>query len=618
MSAPRPLRCFLVVLLFGTMNAPLFAWAQASLAAEDMIDEIPVTIEGSTDRFTVVRDAVQKEQWYYVPPYPRLSERAGADGAREPEFTLVRYQAKDPANPEKLLEGGFLQFAMSLAIPPEAIDQLKAAIAKARNVPAPSIRLAALPFKSATANLYVPKSGELIASEPIGPGIAPTFATQKIAYSIALKKLGSDVYDTLANGPTGLGVGVEFTYTGLTPPVGFTVTVDWDQAYSFYSRQDRLEAGFAVAGYFGAKANVDKQKLVEQLKQNKVIHIDQIDDEGNSAKYLEMVLNRINAEILAAMTPPAAVEEAKAADPGHEKDFLDKLTKSYTGSVGYSVAIKDRKQVKSGKEEFRFTARKLQERKTVAAGFVGIGRYPEELRKRLVTVVPPGPWKSAFFVLPNVGDAKEIGISQVDLEIRLRQDGAIRKTQAVQWKPTTGWIGIESPSAPRSVVAFGLMDLYHADPKLSKVDFQTTARITLKNDVLNVSETIPVDDERAIVTPLSNVKVIHLDATSISWKGLAPDGKVVSANVTVRAGDRAFTTLLKPRMLDAQKVPPAPIAWVVPRSAESVVADVKFRLADGKTVAWPRNGENLAAEQVGSGDLFIELLDSDVPQPPPR
>ncbi len=389
MSAPQPLRCFLVILLFGAMNAPLFAWAQPSLASEDIIDEIPVTIANVTERFTVVRDAVQKDQWYHVPDHLRLSERVGAGGARVPEFTVVRYRSKDPTNPETL-EGGFVQFAMSLAIPPEAIDQLKAAIAKVRNVPAPSIRLAALPFKSATAHLYVPKSGELIASEPIGSGIAPTFATQKIAYSIPLKKLGPNVYDSLVNGRPGLSVVVEFTYPGLTPPVGFQVTVDWDQAYSFYSRQDKLNTSFAVAGYFGAKADVDRQQLVEELEQNRVIQIDQIDDDGNTGKYVEMVLNRLNKELIDSMKPPTTVARLGGTRLD-DKTFLEKLRGNFTGTDGYSVAIKDRRQVKSGKEVFRFNARVLQERKTVAAGFVGIGDYPEEVRRRLVTIVQPAP-----------------------------------------------------------------------------------------------------------------------------------------------------------------------------------------------------------------------------------
>jgi hypothetical protein len=591
--------------------APRAVQAQASLAAEDIIDEIPVKLGTVMDRFTVIRDALQIDQWYYVPSQPRLSERVTTNGVREPEFTLVRYQFKDPADPEKLAEGGFLQFAMTLALPPEALPQLKAAIAARTKARPETIRLAALPFKAATANLYVPRSGLLIASEPVGPGIAPTFSTQKMAYAISLSKIGSDVYDTLSNSPTGLATGIEFTYTGLTPPVGFTVTVDWDQAYTFYSKDEKIRAQLSLGSYFGGKASIDRNKLVETLKQNKVIEIDEIDNPENGAKYLELILNRINSELMEAMKPPASIPEAVAGDPNPDKSVLDKLTGKFFGQAGYSVAIKDRKVVKKGKEKVTFKSRHLQERKTIASGYVGIGAYPEDMRRRLVTIVPPGPWKSAFFVLPNVGDAQEIGISQVDLELRLRTGSTTHATQVAVWKPAGGWTGIGGGAAPRSLVAFGLMDLYQKDPTLANVKFETVAQITLKNDVLRVTDSLPVDDQRAIVTPLSAVKVLRLDTTSLSWAGLVPASKLVSATVSVRAGDRSFNTLVKPRLQDAKLVPPAPVTWIMPRSAGPVTATITFRLSDGSTVSWSRNGENLVAGQENSTDLFLDLIDAD-------
>jgi hypothetical protein len=262
-----------------------------------------------------------------------------------------------------------------------------------------------------------------------------------------------------------------------------------------------------------------------------------------------------------------------------------------------------------------FKSRHLQERRTIAAGFVGIGGYSEEIRRRLVTVVPPGPWKSAFFILPNVGDAQEVGISQVDLELRLRTGTATHATQVAVWKPANGWTGIGGGTTPRSLVVFGLMDLYQKDPTLANVKFETVSQITLKNDVLRVTDSLPVDDQRAIVTPLSAVKVLRLDATSLSWAGLVPGSKLVSATVSVRAGDRSFNTLIKPRLLDAKLVPPAPVTWIMPRAVPSATAKITFRLSDGSTVSWTRNGENLVSGQEDSTDLFLDLIDADWQRP---
>lgn len=596
----------------AALICPKAASAQASLAAEDIIDEVPVTIGNVTERFTVLRDALQRDQWYYVPDQPRLSERVVANGNREPEFSLVRYQFKDPENPEALTEGGFLQFAITLGLPPEALPQLRAAIATRTSAKPETIRLSALPFKAATASLYIPTSGLLVASEPVGPGIAPTFATQKMAYAIPLSKIGSDVYDTIVNGTTGLAAGIEFTYTGLTPPVGFTITVDWDQAYTFYSKDEKIRAEISVGSFFGGKASIDRNKLLETLKQNKVITIEETDNPENGAKYLELILNRINAELLQQMTPPEKVAESSAAEATVAEKIVNKLKGSLFGTASYSVSIKDRKQVKQGRERVTFRSRHLQERKTIAAGFVGIGSYPEDVRKRLVTIVPPGPWKSAFFLLPNVGDAQEIGVSQVDLEIRLKKGDQTKATQVAVWTPAKGWSGIGAPAGgPRSLVAFGLMDLYAQDPNLDDVKFETVTQITLKNDVVKVVDTLPVDDQRAIVTPLSAVKVVRLDTSSLSWSGLAPDSRLVSATVKLRAGERSFTALVKPRLFDAKLAPPATVNWIVPRTASPVVGTISFRLSDGTTVNWARNGQNLAADQEDAADLFIELIDAE-------
>ena len=214
-------------------------------------------------------------------------------------------------------------------------------------------------------------------------------------------------------------------------------------------------------------------------------------------------------------------------------------------------------------------------------------------------------------MLPNVGDAQEIGISQVDLELRLRKGSGTHSTQVAVWKPASGWTGVGGGTAPRSLIAFGLMDLYQQDPTLANVKFETVTQITLKNDVLRVTDSLPVDDQRAIVTPLSAVKVLRLDTTSLSWAGLEPTSKLVSAMVTLRAGDRSFNTLVKPRLLDAKLAPPAPVTWIMPRAASSVTATITFRLNDGSTINWARNGQNLAAGQENSTDLFLDLIDAD-------
>jgi hypothetical protein len=99
--------------LFGIAVLAVAPWqtaiSQASLASEDIINSLKVGDES----FTVVRDAVQRDQWYFIPDRPRLFEKKTGN-VTTPEFALLKYQFKDPANAANLLEGGVLQFSASL------------------------------------------------------------------------------------------------------------------------------------------------------------------------------------------------------------------------------------------------------------------------------------------------------------------------------------------------------------------------------------------------------------------------------------------------------------------------------------------------------------------------
>ena len=572
-----------------------------------MIDEVPVSIGGVRESFTLIRDARLPEQWYYVPDRPRLFERSLGGGPVEPDFALIRYQFSDPGSAEKLLEGGLMQFALTMSLPAEAIPQLKKAIAAKKSVPAEKIRLAALPFEEASVHLYVPESGELVASKPQGPGIAPTFATQKVAFSVPLTRIGSDVFDTLVNGNTGLAVAVEFSYKGLTPRAGFTITVDWDRAYQHYSKDSQLRAESAVIGAFGLKAKVDRSAVINKLTSSKVLQVEVIAGAPSRPKSRRVNgpdAERINKELIAELTPPKVVEPATAKD-ATVGGYVDNLVGKFTGSAGYSVTVKKESDVKKGKERIEFNSREIVTRKTVAGGFVGVGRYPQEVRQRLVTVVPPGPWKSAFFMLPNVGDDQKAGIRQVDLQIRLKHRGQSHQTQAVSWTPEGGWIGRDGK--PRKILAFGLLDLRQADPKLEGVTFESIGQITVRNDVLQVREELPFADEAPLATPLALAKVVRVDGSLLDWKGVNDGSDLLMVSVVLKSGNRSFSGDLRPRNIDGQWGPPEPLAWIVSRG-EPVTADIRFVRSDGTEVPWKRNGTNLAANQEQSGELPVRLL----------
>ena len=179
-----------------------------------------------------------------------------------------------------------------------------------------------------------------------------------------LTRIGSDVFDTLVNGNTGLAVAVEFDYKGLTPAAGFTITVDWDQAYRHYSSDKQFRGEAAALGTFGLKASVDRSKVLNKLTSNEIIQVEVTEGGAftaeKAATYVDQILARINTELTTALTPPTAVAPAQAQDPKGAEGFVDKLKNTLTGSVGYSVAMKDERSVKKGRERIEFRSRQME------------------------------------------------------------------------------------------------------------------------------------------------------------------------------------------------------------------------------------------------------------------
>ncbi|OAD19217.1 hypothetical protein THIOM_005161, partial [Candidatus Thiomargarita nelsonii] len=397
-------------------------------------------------------------------------------------------------------------------------------------------------------------------------------------------------------GNTGLGVAVTMSYSGVTPPAGFKVTVDWEQVYSFYSEHSKFRAQAAWYGRFTALLSAsyqsDRQKLLQELIQNKAIKVEVIEGEdfdmSQIDNYLQPILNRINQEILEAFKPPEKFDLAKTTAPNVSGRWI---------GLGYSVAVKDFKKVKKGKETFDFSIRQHQERNTIASGFIGIGRYPSELRDRLVTIVKPGGWQSAFFVLPVVGDAEELGISQVDMQIALFHQGQRYDAQSVKWTPAAGWRDRNHVS--RTVVAFPLVYWYQkmGDSAMKQVKFETNTLITLGRKVLKLRQRVDMfDGDAPIATPLSAVEVVEIDGQDLNWRLVEDDGTLSRVSVALKSGDQDFKKSLRARNVDGEWLPPKPVYWLLARpdkGAKPIKAKIRYQYKHRhkKVIDWKYNDQ---------------------------
>jgi hypothetical protein len=596
--------------------------AQASLASEDIIEDVAVNVRGEAQKYTLVRDARQKDQWYYLPANIRLYEKTASSGRQEPEFNLIKYQFKNPRNPQEMLEGGILQFAVNMSPENEAFTQLEAAIRKRAKIA--SVRLSGLPLKCATVNLITPK-GEFVADGAQTEGIAPTQSNQKMIFSIPLTRIGADVYDALTNSNTGMGVAVSYKYNGLTPPAGFKVTVDWEQTYKFLSKDKKTAGSVGLSGTlssFGLGGSVGYAKITKDIKQtlidNKCISIEATTGESFTTeqmeKYLDPIIQKIGEELLDKAEMSNSIDTMMLSDALNENlapgGGGSKISQFLSFSGSKKVLMKNINIVKKGKQEYDFRINQLVERTSIAGGFVGLGKYNKEVKDRLVTIVPQGKWESAFFILPTVSDDENIGIGQVDLQVGLKNKGKAYNTQVVMWSKEKGWV--DKDGKQRSLIAFPLMEFANKDEELKNLSFDLLAKITVGREVLEVRQDIKtINGESAVSTPLSLVDVVSVIPDMLSFNLLNNQSQLDFANITLTDGQRKFSKSLRPMSQSGTPAPPKPIYWLVAKPntlTSNVKADIIFNLHDGSTVKWKQNQRNLYDPEVG---LEILLRDTD-------
>lgn len=580
--------------------------AQASLASEDIIDDVSVkSSSGEQLTYTLVRDAIQKDQWYYFPTQARLYEIKSAGGATEPEFTLLKYQYNNPQKPGELLEGGIIQFAIVLSPDNTSLSQLKSTLlVKTGN---PRVRLGALPMKEASVKLVTPK-GEFLAEGSETAGIAPLLATQKMVFSLTLSKIGTDIYDALVNSNTGMGVVVNFTYTGLTPPAGFKITVDWDESYKFFSKNEvtRAKVGGMYSWFCGsAEYKKEKQQIVKELKESKCIKVEAITGENfNDSmlyKYIDPILQKITAELfntsdfnnrLDSMLVAASLSP-DTAGPRRKQD--GSLLNFLNVSVGKSVAIKDIRMVKKGRQEFNFNIKQLVERKSLAGGFVGLGRYPKAVKDKLAILIAGGKWESAYFILPPITDDDDIGIKKIGLEIKLTNKGRYYSGQVFNWTKTEGWT--DRNGTKRTVAAFPLIELAKEDPEMKGKAFELKMSINSGNDEFTVIQEIPAGNtENNVALPMSIVDMVKVDPDLLTFRKLNPESQLDYVSVTLSDGTRTKRATILPRSLNGTAVVPRPVYWMLGKAGggHPVTAHIQFVLKNGKKINWKGNGNNLS------------------------
>ncbi len=527
--------CFLMAVALLVLWAPS-THAQASLAGEDSLD-----VAVGDEHVTCIRDAIKTKQWYYVPSRIRLAEFTDKAGKTWPVFSLVKYQAIDPKDPQRLLDGGVLQFSVNLSLPNKSIDTIKAEIAKAAKMAASEVMLAPLPMTDAKLTVYGP-GGDKLGDAPQTPDVAPTFANQAIPVQINLNALTVDLAETLCTKGGGIMVSMAFDYQGLTPKCGFKVKCDLERASSHYSSDSQSKSNWNNwyrtwwgRHYYGGGGNSQQsvQTLREDLTKSGSLTVERIEGpefkDQDMDKYIDPVLEKMQAEMFE-VEAPEKIDAAKAKEPT--------TTGNWWYSSGSSLAIKDIKKSKKTNLEFNMSKRSLVTRKTSCGGVISLSPYltgdadkDKEIRARMIAIMPAYNWSSAFYSLPDLGDTSKLaaaGITEISIQVMIVDKAGTQvkgvKQEMAKVTRTDGYAWKDANGNPRTTLAFALAGAFDAyKDKVKELQYKQTWKISFdpgKGTTINQNLTAAVfDGGAAVSTPLSAVQLIELNGDNLTFYG---------------------------------------------------------------------------------------------------
>lgn len=597
--------------------------AQVSEGAGDRTDVV-VKIDGENETFTVLKDYKKPDQFYYVPNGVRLATR-GSGAKKRPVFHLLKYQTKNEETND-LVEGGVLQFAIKLAPGEDVVNQIRSAVAQQFNLNEKKVKLAPLPFKNAEVTIY-DLDGDLLTTAFQKPGVAPSFANSEIPFQVQLTNLSAGVYEALTKGGGGIPVYITYTFKQVSIPTGFKVTVDWDQSFSHFSKDEKTKQAFTqwyyyrnwwggvrVAGTTGVN-ETHNETLSEILQEKKCIKIESVTNASFTPElansYINPIIERINKELVEKMTPPEKVGKAAANDPANPGYWR----------TSSNMSMKNISQVKKGKEVIEMNNYEVSESKSTYGSILGIGNYDDNIKNELVTIMPAGNWNYSFFSVPSVGDGEALAIKKVSLQIVPKYYDAkkklvqIPKTKAemVEWKPENGYFTDRKGNEITNVLFPMQAITEELDKKgvsLSDCVYEVNLTVVQGSSILKFQSHeeflmggVPVS------TPLARIEGVEIDCDIGLTFGDRDDKESLAAvkmKIDSTYPKKSYNAVIKGST--DNKIP----VFLVEKEDEGkknpIKANINFVLFNGKTVAWKHNGRNLRDDDLG---LSVMLWDED-------
>ncbi len=552
---------------------------------------------GVNEAITVIRDALRNDIWYYAAAKPRVAVNENG-----PMFVLTKFQMPDPDDRSKLVEGANVQFAVRLDPTAAAMAALKPEVVKlAQKLGFPTeIRLSPLPYKKIKLWTFSGKGDPLVTAAPEQKEVTTGFASSEIPFSLSLSRLGADLYADLTSGATGIPVWCEYTYSSIAPPVGFEVTVDYKQSFSYLSKSANTTAAIGCAGV-GLGFAVDKDTVRDTLTKNGCLKVKMIGRAGGKEsdlnRYLDPILRRIYDELYD--SPNSGVtgvnpQALQSPSPSLGDPVLAPLKPS-SAVVQFKTSFKLKKvsAVRTDQQVISMMRPLVEEARGGCGGFIGIGPFlakNPELRDKLIVTAPQGDWPEASLVLPKMTGVRELGVTEVALAIAIFDNEGQVPGDGVQ--QAARWGGVNSDNdwhqqpgnTTRTSLNFPMASLYEKyRDQLEVLKYRIEAKLTVKArsgvKTITITRFVPVvNGDMPVASPLSYLDIWRVNCEALPWDGEGLTQVTATLVDPLVGRQQAIVTATS-----ADKRPAFLIPTPEPGKASSVTASIQY-VVNKKTI----------------------------------
>ncbi len=250
---------------------------------------------------TVFRDHEDPDQFYFLPPPPRLA--AVPDRKALALYKYRRDLTDNPAlDPARALGAGLALFDLEAALSAEALAAVRVALA--RESGRSEVRLTPVQFRSGEVRAIVGhEDGERMVVDLMESHAAPLTAPHRATFALALTAQGAALVERAAAGESlPVGAVYELRFLALTPSLHARVDLDYGRAY------ERLAASLGLR-YSCLRAELDGEisRLVDAgaVRIEVTAFVDSDDQKRQEAMLRDLVARRLQSDFFAPTLPPA-------------------------------------------------------------------------------------------------------------------------------------------------------------------------------------------------------------------------------------------------------------------------------------------------------------------------